>query len=156
MPIKLKNFRKNKLFRNLIFLLIGGGIFIVALMIIWISSIKIPDFHSFEARKILSSTKIYDRTGEILLYDISQNIRRTSIPIDEMGDNVKSATLAIEDSSFYSHSGIKLTSILRAVIANTLKIGKTQGGSTITQQLVKNTLLTPKKTITRKIKEWVF
>ncbi len=69
--------------------------------------------------------------------------------------NIKNATVAIEDSEFYNHGGIRLTSTLRAVLSNIFGIGKTQGGSTITQQLVKNTLLTRKKTITRKIKEWV-
>ncbi|HNW71401.1 MAG TPA: PBP1A family penicillin-binding protein [Candidatus Paceibacterota bacterium] len=135
--------------------LIGAGILIVGILIIWISSIRIPDFHSFEDRKVVSSTKIYDRTGEILLYDIHQDVKRTNIDFDAMGSNIKNATVAIEDAEFYNHSGIRVTSIIRAVISNALNLGKTQGGSTITQQLVKNTLLTSKKTIGRKFKEWI-
>ena len=148
--------RKNKKFwKNLIFFLVGGFFLIVSVLIIWISSIKIPDFHSFENRKIVNSTKIYDRTGQVLLYDLNQDIKRTSIDFAEMGSNIKNATVAVEDSGFYTHSGIKITSIIRAAIADVLHIGKTQGGSTITQQLVKNTLLTSDKTVVRKVKEWI-
>ena len=138
-------------------LLFGGSLFILLLGfgIFWVSSLRLPDFHSFEERKVANSTKIYDRTGEILLYDIHQDIRRTYITFDRMSPNIKNATVAIEDSEFYNHGGIRLTSIVRAVLSNILGTGRTQGGSTITQQLVKNTLLTQKKTYTRKIKEWV-
>jgi 1A family penicillin-binding protein len=132
------------------------GIFILfsGLVVLWVSSLRIPDFHSFEDRKVVNSTQIYDRTGEILLYDIHNDIKRTNIPFEQMGANIKNATIAIEDSEFYSHGGIRLTSIIRAVLSNILG-GKTQGGSTITQQLVKNTLLTQDKSYIRKIKEWV-
>jgi penicillin-binding protein 1C len=74
-----------------------------------------------------------------------------------MGTNIKNATVAIEDSEFYNHGGIRLTSIARAILSNILG-GKTQGGSTITQQLVKNTLLTQSSGLgkyIRKMKEWV-
>ncbi|MFH1608821.1 MAG: PBP1A family penicillin-binding protein [Patescibacteria group bacterium] len=152
---KIKKLRKHRFFKNLLLLSVGAFIIIVSIIIIWLSSIKIPDFRSFEERRTMSSVKIYDRTGEILLYDISQDIRKTDISIEEMGNNIQNATIAIEDYSFYSHNGIKITSIIRAALSNILNVGKTQGGSTITQQLVKNTLLTPKKTLTRKIKEWV-
>lgn len=123
--------------------------------IIWVSSLKIPDFDSFNNRKVQSSIKIYDRTGEILLYDIYRDSKRTDIPFSEMGRNIKNATVAIEDSEFYNHSGIRVTSILRAILSNAFGTGRTQGGSTITQQLVKNTLLTQEKSYARKIKEWV-
>jgi len=133
----------------------GIFIFITALVILWLSSLRIPDFHSFEERRVENSTKIYDRTGEILFYDIHQNTKRTDITFENMGVNIKNATVAIEDSEFYNHSGIRITSIIRAVLSNLLGAGRTQGGSTITQQLVKNTLLTQEKSYTRKIKEWV-
>ncbi|MEJ0001722.1 MAG: biosynthetic peptidoglycan transglycosylase [bacterium] len=128
-------------------------------MLIWISTLKIPDFNSFEDRKDISSTKIYDRTGEILLYDIHNDVKRTNITFDEMGANIKNATVAIEDSQFYSHSGVRITSTIRAVLSNVFHIGIGGGGSTITQQLIKNTLLTPETTtfkkVIRKMKEWV-
>jgi len=135
----------------------GAGIFVLiaGIIIVWLASMKIPDFQSFGDRKIENSTKIYDRTGEILLYDIHRDTKRTDITFENMGANIKNATVAIEDSEFYNHSGIRLTSIVRAVLSNILGTGRTQGGSTITQQLVKNTLLTSEKSYTRKIKEWV-
>ena len=122
---------------------------------IGLASIKLPDFKSFEERKISRSTKIYDRTGEVLLYDVHQDFKRTVIPIEKMGEPIKSATIAIEDSSFYSHNGIRPTSIVRAVLANIFSGNFSQGGSTITQQIIKNTLLTTEKTVERKFKEWV-
>lgn len=148
--------KKHKYIKNLFLFGMGIALFFIAFIIIWLASIKIPDFRAFEDRKMSSSTKIYDKTGEIVLYDIHQDIRRKTITFEEMGDNIKNATIAIEDQNFYTHKGIRVTSIIRAVLFNALNIGSsTQGGSTITQQLVKNTLLTQKKTIGRKIKEWV-
>ena len=147
---KRHNFLKNiVLFCASIFISLAG------IGTIWISSFKIPDFHSFEDRKVINSTKIYDRTGKILLYDIHQNIKRTNVSFANMSLNIKNATVAVEDSDFYNHGGIRASSTIRAMLSNLLGIGKTQGGSTITQQLVKNTLLTQQKTYTRKIKEWV-
>ena len=152
----MKKGHKHKFFsKNLIMLAAGICIFLFSIGIIFISSIKVPDFRSFNDRKIINSTKILDRTGQTVLYDIHQDVKRTSIPFDQMGSNIKSATVAIEDSSFYSHSGIKITSIIRAVLSDITRTGKTQGGSTITQQLVKMTLLNSNKTIIRKLKEWV-
>ena len=119
---------------------------------------KIPDFHSFEDRKVVNSTQIYDRTGEILLYDIHQDIKRTYIPSEEISLNIKNATVAIEDSEFYNHNGVRITSTIRAVLSNILGFGIGGGGSTITQQLVKNTLLTTSSGFgkyVRKIKEWI-
>ena len=139
------------------FLLLCAGVFIIIFSsgILWIASIKIPDFRSFNDRKITNSTKIYDRTGEVLLYDIHQDVKRTNISFDEMGTNIKNATIAIEDANFYNHGGIRITSIVRAALSNIFHVGIGGGGSTITQQLVKNTLLTQQKSYLRKIKEWV-
>lgn len=99
------------------------------------------------------STKIYDRNGN-LLYKIYKDENRTIIPLSQIPNHVLLATLAAEDAEFYSHPGFSLRGILRAIIQD-VKTGSLQGGSTITQQLVKNTLLTPEKTITRKIKELI-
>ncbi len=151
-----KELKKIKIPKNLLLLATSVFILFTGIVIIWFSSLKIPNFHSFEDRKVINSTKIYDRTGEVLLYDIHQDIKRTNIPFEKMSANIKNATVAIEDSEFYNHGGIKIKSIIRAVLSNLFSsVGKTQGGSTITQQLVKNTMLTSKKTIVRKIKEWV-
>ena len=146
---------KSRLLKNLILLFAGIFILSSGIVITLLASLKIPDFHSFKDRKVANSTQIYDRTGKILLYDIHQDIKRTDIPFEQMSFNIKNATVAIEDSEFYNHGGIRPTSIIRAIFSNIFGSGKTQGGSTITQQLVKNTLLTQDKTYIRKIKEWV-
>lgn len=121
----------------------------------WVSSFKIPTLESFEERKVAESTKIYDKTGKVLLYDVFQNVKRTVVPFDEISRHVKNATVAIEDKEFYQHGGVKPTAFLRAILVN-LQTGEfSQGGSTITQQVVKNSLLTNEKSISRKLKEWL-
>lgn len=150
-----KLLKSGKFWKNIILLSAGMCAVMAGIIVIWLSSIKIPDFNSFNDRKIENSIEIYDRTGEILLYNIHQETKRTDILSDAMGVNIKNATVAIEDAEFYTHSGIKISSIIRAVLSNIFSTGRTQGGSTITQQLVKNTLLTQKKEYTRKIKEWI-
>jgi penicillin-binding protein 1C len=99
------------------------------------------------------TTKIYDRNGE-LLYQIYKDQNRSLIKLSDLPTYVKDATLAAEDKNFYHHYGVDLTGIIRATY-NNLRTGSTQGGSTITQQLVKNTLLSPEKTFTRKLKELI-
>ena len=146
--------KKIKAHKNFLMFVVGIFILLAGIIIIWVSSLKIPDFHSFNDRKIVNSTKIYDRTGEILLYDIHQDVKKTDISFEKMGVNIKNATVAIEDSEFYNHSGIRITSIVRAIFSNIFNVGIGGGGSTITQQLVKNTLLTQKVSYIRKIKEW--
>ncbi|MCF7833786.1 MAG: PBP1A family penicillin-binding protein [Candidatus Pacebacteria bacterium] len=148
--------KAKKHFRNFVFFVFGLIIIATGLGIIWLANFKLPDFRAFDERKVVNSTKIYDKTGTILLYDVHEDIRRTNIPFEEMGSNIKNATVAIEDAEFYNHKGIRVTSIIRAILFNfTNTSGGTQGGSTITQQLVKNSLLNNKKTITRKIQEWI-
>ncbi len=133
------------------------GIFFVSALLLWASTLEIPDFSLFESRKIAQSTKLYDRTGKILLYDVHKDTRRTIVSFDEISPYIKNATVAIEDDQFYKHRGIKPKAILRAVLVNLrLREGYIgQGGSTITQQVIKNSLLSQEKTITRKIKEWI-
>lgn len=153
---KLKKIYKNKkLVKNILFLTAGIFILLFGLLIAMLASLKIPDFRSFEDRKVVNSTQIYDRTGKILLYDIHQDVKRTDIPFDQMSTNIKNATIAIEDSNFYNEGGVRISSTLRALFSNLLHIGIGGGGSTITQQLVKNTLLTTNRSYIRKIKEWV-
>jgi penicillin-binding protein 1C len=97
------------------------------------------------------STKIYDRNGS-LLYKIYKDQNRTIVPLTQIPIHVRLATLAAEDAEFYSHPGFSIKGITRALLQD-IQTGSLQGGSTITQQLVKNTLLSPEKTVTRKIKE---
>ena len=139
---------------TIILLIAAVGIFSLGSMILWASTLRLPDFDVFEERKVEQSTKIYDRTGNVLLYDLHQNMQRTVVPLEEIARHLKNATVAIEDAEFYEHNGIKIRSIIRAVLVNLGSVGFTQGGSTITQQVIKNSLLTKEKTISRKIKEW--
>ena len=141
----------------LIFVLWSFGFcfFIAGLIFVVVAFTPAPDISSFDFRQVNQSTKIYDRTGQILLYDYNRDIRREIVPLSQISPNTIVSTIAIEDSSFYEHSGIRFTSIFRAILADILGASLSQGGSTITQQVVKNTLLTNRKSITRKIHEWV-
>ncbi|MCP6720105.1 MAG: transglycosylase domain-containing protein [Patescibacteria group bacterium] len=116
---------------------------------------QLPSPYQFSTRKINQSTKLYDRTGEILLYEIHGEEKRTVVPFEDIPEALKWATLAAEDDDFYNQPAFDLKAILRAFLIN-LKEGRiTQGGSTITQQLAKNIFLTPERTFTRKLKELV-
>lgn len=99
------------------------------------------------------STQLFDRHGT-LLYEIYADAYRTPVKLDEIPLAVKQATIAVEDANFYKHHGFSLYGITRA-IKNTLFHDKLQGGSTITQQLVKTALLTPERTLERKLREAV-
>ncbi len=145
----------SKFILNIILVLFAGGLFGLGSIALWVATMRIPDLNSFEVRRVTESTKIYDRTGSILLYDVHNSIRRTIIPFEDISRNIKNATVAIEDAEFYQHSGIRPLSFLRAVIANLQTGSFGQGGSTITQQVVKNSLLTTEKRVSRKIKEWI-
>jgi len=113
----------------------------------------LPNPGNLTNRVIIESTKIYDRTGDHLLYDVHGEEKRTVITFSEMPDVVKYATISLEDQDFYTHHGIKITSILRSILKDIITLDKSQGGSTITQQFVKNSLLTNEKTLIRKVKE---
>jgi penicillin-binding protein 1C len=141
--------------KNLVLVALAAFIILIGVFLIWAATIKTPDLSSFDDRLLGQSAKIYDRTGNVLLYDLSEKVRRTITPFDQISPYVKKTTLAIEDVDFYNHGGIKLTSIIRAVIANIFTLKFSQGGSTITQQVVKNSLLSQDKNISRKIKEWI-
>lgn len=100
------------------------------------------------------ATKIYDRNGK-LLFDIFVEQNRSPVPLKDIPKIVQQATIAIEDKNFYKHAGINpLGGVIRAMVASLIN-RKLQGGSTITQQLVKSALLTPERTLSRKIKEFL-
>jgi 1A family penicillin-binding protein len=111
----------------------------------------LPDPNQLSIRKQALTTKIYDRNGE-LLYKIYRNQNRTLVKLEDIPLPLQEAIIAIEDAEFYSHHGLSLKGISRAA-AKIFQNGKLEGGSTITQQLVKNTLLTPERSLQRKIKE---
>ncbi len=136
---------------------LGGSfftLFIVGGFVFWFFILKdLPSVKNLTDLETAVSTKILDRNGD-LLYKIYKDQNRTPVAFSEIPPYVKNLTLAAEDWDFYSHSGFSLRGIIRSVFKNATE-GQLTGGSTITQQLVKNTLLTPEKTITRKIKELI-
>ncbi len=136
------------------FLLLGAiGITIFVVAFVYFSR-TIPEPEAIVNRRINESTKIFDGTGEVLLYEIHGEENRTVIPWEDIPENIKIATLAAEDANFYSHKGIDFAGIMRAIIKNiSNRELKGEGGSTITQQLVGNALVGRQKTYTRKIKE---
>lgn len=149
---KHRHFIRSAFVAALSLALLSAGFFVL-----WVSSWKLPDISEFHTRKVSESTKLYDRTGTVLLYDLHRGAQRTVVSYGEMSRNIKNATVAIEDSEFWQHRGIRLKAIVRAVFTNLFEgnlLGG-QGGSTITQQVVKNSLLTTEKKISRKLKEWV-
>jgi len=112
-----------------------------------------PRPEKFSEGIVAESTKIYDRTGQTILYEISGDEKRTIVPLDEIPSQLINATIATEDREFYQHHGVNLKGIFRAILVD-LKLGKSsQGASTISQQLMKNYFLTNQKTIERKTRE---
>ncbi len=133
-----------------------AGIFAVAGTIFFATTLRdLPDPDHLISRQVQQSTKIYDRTGTHLLYEFHGNQRRTVVELADIAEYAREATIAIEDKHFYEHKGYRLTSMIRAVLANVLTGNRSQGGSTITQQFVKNAILTNEKSYIRKLKELI-
>ncbi len=134
---------------------ITGSLFFLvsAAVVLWWSK-DLPNPQNIASHRISESTKIYDRTGEHILYEIG-DIHRTTITLDQMSRYIRQATIAAEDSQFYEHHGLDFKGIIRGVILKPLTGRRAQGGSTITQQLIKNALLSSERTIQRKAKEAV-
>ncbi len=142
-----------KMFPYILAFIFLFGIFVIA-SFAWYSK-DLPDPYKIMDRSVALSTKIYDRTGETLLYEVHGPEKRTLVDIDELPDYIKNATIAIEDKDFYNHGGISLRGIIRGQIIPRLSGKRSQGGSTLTQQFVKNAILTNERKISRKIKEWI-
>ena len=115
----------------------------------------LPSPERISERSLAESTKIFDRTGTVVLYEIHGEERRTVIPFSDIPDHIKQATITAEDINFTRHIGIDFRGIARALVKNVAAGDFSQGGSTITQQLVKNSILGPEKTIRRKIREQI-
>lgn len=136
---------------------IGVGVAVVSALIFGYSYFLIQLAHDLPNPKRLSepdfplTNEIYDRSGK-LLYKSFEDKNRSLVTLSDLPEYVPDATLAIEDKNFYSHLGVDLIGITRAFLSN-LRHESIQGGSTITQQLVKNILLTPERTLSRKIQE---
>src|SRR4051812_15347052 len=101
--ILMRNLRAKLAKSNVFLVSVTILFFLAGLFILWVASLRIPALESISERKVDSSTKIYDRTGEILLYDLSPDVKRQIVPFENISPFVKAATLAIEDKDFYSH-----------------------------------------------------
>lgn len=124
-------------------------VFLPLLVLIFLQNLPNPKL--LELRDISQTTKIYDR-NQTLLYQMYANQNRTLVSLTSIPKDLINATIAIEDKDFYRNPGFDVGAIARAAIGN-LQGKPLQGGSTITQQLIKSTLLTPEKSLGRKIKE---
>jgi penicillin-binding protein 1C len=140
-------------------LLIGSivAVSFLVLGVIYIAVLvrELPSPDQFEAHQVSQSTKIYDRTGKTLLYEIHGEEKRTVVPFGDIPEKLKQATIAAEDDNFYTRPAFDWQGILRALWIDLKEMSFSQGGSTITQQLAKNVFLSPEKTITRKLKELI-
>ena len=145
--------------KYLVFLFLLACLFIVGLFFYYTYDLPRPE--KFIEIPFIQSTKIYDRTGKTLLYDIYGEEKREIITFDKISTNLKNAIITSEDSRFYSHIGFDIRGIARAVLVNlgikSTGIGgsKNPGGSTITQQLIRSVYLTNQRTIERKVREIV-
>lgn len=115
----------------------------------WFRELPSPELLSL--KKVPQPTRILDKK-ERLLYEIYVDRRYEAVTLDKIPKHVINATIAVEDDNFYKHFGFNIASMIRAA-KETLFTNELQGGSTITQQLIKNVLLTPERTLTRKVKE---
>jgi len=127
------------------------ALFFVAI-ILWFSK-DLPTPAKLAKIRAAESTTILDRDGNVL-YETGDE-RRTIIEKDQIPQNIKNAAVAAEDANFYRHQGVDLKGIARAVVSDILNLDRGQGGSTITQQFVKNAVLSPEKSFTRKLKELI-
>jgi|WetSurMetagenome_2_1015567.scaffolds.fasta_scaffold27555_2 1A family penicillin-binding protein len=130
-----------------------GVLAIGFIMFVWFSR-DLPTPGKLSAGNFSQSTKIFDRNG-VLLYDIYKDENRTYVALEQIPKALQQATIAIEDKDFYKNQGFSITGYIRAFRNAILNRRISGGGSTLTQQLVKNTLLSSEQTITRKIKELI-
>ena len=130
-----------------------GFILLVATLFLWYGK-DLPNPYRLNDRSVTQSTKIVDRNGQ-LLYQIHGEENRTLVKFEDIPNAVKQATVALEDKDFYRHSGFNFKGIARAFLYDIFHRQVKQGGSTITQQFVKNAVLTNEKSLSRKIKEFI-
>src|SRR5580704_14735701 len=137
------------------FIVCGAALLLLGGIILWIAFTPLPDVNAFIEQQPTNSTKIYDRTGQTLLYDLNSNVRRDQVPLASTSPYIQQATIAIEDSNFYNEGAVSFTAIIRSLYVDVTSGAFVEGGSTLTQQVVKNSLLTQQKSIIRKVQEWI-
>jgi membrane peptidoglycan carboxypeptidase len=115
----------------------------------------LPDPSSLNAQELAQATKIYDRNGVLLYVKHTEGVIRTVVPLSVISPHLVEATVSLEDRYFYTHNGIDVPRIISAAIANVTHQRIEQGGSTITQQLVKRMLVGDDPSLQRKVREAV-
>lgn len=159
--IFFKKFRKSKhqkskskflLLRVLLILVVIGLVFLIALFL-WFAK-DLPSPNKLNGLDSAQTSRLYDRTGNTVLYEIYSDENRTLVDFKDMPKCIKDATVAIEDKDFYKHGAFSIAGIVRAFYYTIFK-RSTQGGSTITQQYIKNAVLTNEVRLSRKIKELI-
>lgn len=145
---KSKKVKKKTIFKKKYLIILA--ILLLVLLIFYIIK-EIPNPTKLSSTEYPQSSQILDKNGN-LLYEMYSEKRRTAVTLSDIPDSLKKATLAIEDVNFYKHNGFDMKGILRGLYRTVFQ-KRLQGGSTLTQQLVKNALLTQERTISRKIKE---
>lgn len=148
----LPQLKNKRLFIWLGIISLFGLTFVGSITYKWVKN-AVGNTSNFISDDYTESNLIYDRSGK-QLYELFAEKSRISVGISEIPKNLKNATLAIEDANFYQHVGFDVKGLLRGMF-RTLVLGRRQGGSTITQQLIKNTRLSPERTLQRKLKEAV-
>lgn len=148
---------KKRKYLNIFLKFSGFGLLVFTLLFFFVFIFiarDLPRPEKFTERRFVQSTKIYDRTGKVQLYEIYDEEKRTIVSLESIPDYLKKAVIATEDANFYNHFGIDLKGILRSLISN-FRVGSltSYGGSTIDQQLIRSTFLSTEKTIDRKVKE---
>lgn len=151
-----KNFKASFLTARLLKYVFFGLVAVIILgflYVLWVSR-DLPTPGKLASGDIKDSTRILDREGE-LLYSFYKDYNRIYVDLDAIPENLRNATIAIEDKNFYSNKGFSAFGMFRGLVLDPIFRGRATGGSTITQQLVKNALLSPERSATRKLKELI-
>jgi len=122
--------------------------------LVGIISITLPDVSDLESLSAAQSTEIFDREGN-LLYTVHGEENREYVPLKEIARTAVDGTIAIEDDGFWEHSGFDVPGLIKAGLYEVFGFGVQRGGSTITQQYIKNTFLSPERSYVRKLKELI-
>lgn len=130
-----------------------GGIVLMVLIFFWFSR-DLPEPGKLIDAQAENSTRIYDR-NDIPLYSVYENVNRTYVALDQIPKDLQQATISVEDKNFYKNNGFSIAGYIRGLIIDPIFRRRVTGGSTITQQLVKNVLLTSERSLPRKVKELV-
>ena len=156
----IKIYKENKIRKKIFFVFkLLGSIFSISVLFLSFLFIyytkDLPQPEDFTEKSFIQPTRIYDREGKVLLCQIYGEEKRDIIPLNQMSNWLIKAVIATEDANFYHHHGIDIKGMLRAMLIDLKSMKPVEGGSTISQQLIRSTFLSRKKTIKRKIKEIV-